>query len=104
MPKSRKKGFERFSTLLSNILAFTGCSTKLISLLRRRTKSISLIEHYTASLKRSVDAGETGRFTDQELKAVAWFMMAARSYIYLGYIKYGSGRRRPPEAVIQTYL
>ena len=63
-----------------------------------------LIEHYTASLKRSVDAGETGRFTDQELKAVAWFMMAARSYIYLGYIKYGSGRRRPPEAVIQTYL
>ena len=63
-----------------------------------------LIEHYTASLRRSVKAGDIARFSDEELEAVSYFMMAARSYIYLGYVKYGSGRKRPPESVFKTYM
>ena len=62
-----------------------------------------LIEHYTASMRRSVRDGSLRRFTDVELEAIAYTMMSSRSYIYLGYVKYG-GKRRPPEAVIKVYM
>jgi len=63
-----------------------------------------LIDHYKASLRRSVKIGDIARFADEELEAISYFMMAARSYIYLGYVKYASGRKRPPESVFKTYM
>jgi AcrR family transcriptional regulator len=63
-----------------------------------------LVEHYTASLRRSVKTGEIAKFSDEELEIIAYFGMAARSYAYLGYVKYGTGRKRPPESVIKTYM
>ena len=63
-----------------------------------------VLESYTRSLRRSVEAGEIRRFTAKEVEALAYALMGARSYLYLGYIKYGDGNKKLPEDVVQTYL
>jgi AcrR family transcriptional regulator len=61
-----------------------------------------LIEHYLSSMRRG-DEEKLRAFSDDQLKLVAYTMMAARSYIYLGYVKYGTSRK-PPESVVKTYM
>lgn len=63
-----------------------------------------LRDHYVESLERGVKSGQIGRFARDELEAVAYVFMAARSYLYLRYAKSANGRRTLPEKVIQTYV
>lgn len=63
-----------------------------------------VLESYTRSLRRSIAAGEIRKFAAKEVEALAYALMGARSYLYLGYIKYGDGNKKLPEDVVQTYL
>ena len=63
-----------------------------------------LIDHYIASMKRSVRDGTLPPdLTDIELEVAAYTAMAARSYLYRAYVKHGK-HETPPKAVIDAYL
>lgn len=63
-----------------------------------------LSRHYVDSLQRAVKAGEITAYGKQELETLAYMFMAARSYLYLRYLKNQAKRRVLPEAVIKTYM
>lgn len=63
-----------------------------------------LTQHYVDSLRRAVKSGEIRRFDEDELETVAYMFMAARSYLYLRYVKGKARVRALPEGVIQTYM
>ena len=56
-----------------------------------------------ASLKRAKRSGYLTNFDDEGMKATAYAAMAARSYLYLAYVKYGQSKR-PPEEAINAYM
>lgn len=62
-----------------------------------------LVEHYVASLSRSRKEGRLAQFSDDELKTIAYTAMAARSYLYLAYVKYDDAGMLP-DSVIRTYM
>lgn len=63
-----------------------------------------LIDHYIASMKRSVRDGTLPpNLSDTELEVAAYTMMASRSFLYRAYVKYGKFDT-PPKAVIDAYL
>ena len=62
-----------------------------------------LEEHYVASLKRAKRSDYLTNYDEEGMKAIAYAAMAARSYLYLAYVKYGQGKR-PPEAAINAYM
>lgn len=62
-----------------------------------------LTQHYVESLERGVKAGQIKNFDTSELETLAYVFMAARSYLYLRYVKEAKGRPQLPESVIQTY-
>jgi AcrR family transcriptional regulator len=65
----------------------------------------NLVQQYTASLQRSIASGEIKRMTAGDIEALAYALMGARSYLFLGFIKYGdTGSTKLPESVVQTYL
>ncbi|MEJ7929404.1 TetR/AcrR family transcriptional regulator [Ramlibacter sp. AN1015] len=63
-----------------------------------------LSRHYVSALSRGVDRGEIRHYTKDELVTVAYMLMAARSYLYLRYVKNRSGARTLPEKAVQTYM
>lgn len=63
-----------------------------------------LTQHYVDSLQRAVKAGEITHYRKEELETLAYMFMAARSYLYLRYVKDQGKRRVLPEAVIKTYI
>lgn len=63
-----------------------------------------LSAHYVDSLKRGVASGEIRHFERDELETVAYMFMAARSYLYLRYVKDRANVRGLPEKVIATYM
>ncbi len=63
-----------------------------------------LTQHYVASLQRGIDAGQIQHFDRDELETLAYIFMAARSYLYLRYLKTSRGRSQLPESVVQTYM
>ena len=69
---------------------------------RRHFKLLS--EHYAASLERSARTGQICGFALGELETLAYIFMAARSYLYLRYVKNGETPQTLPEAAIQTYM
>jgi AcrR family transcriptional regulator len=63
-----------------------------------------LTEHYVESLRRGLQAGEITTFEQSELETLAYIFMAARSYLYLRYVKNSAVRKALPEKVVQTYM
>lgn len=63
-----------------------------------------LTQHYVDSLQRGIDAGQIRQFGHDELETVAYVFMAARSYLYLRYMKDAKGRPQLPESVVRTYM
>ena len=63
----------------------------------------NLIVHYVASMKRSIRDGLMPSYSDSELETAACAMIGARSYLYLGFVKYGDFDH-PPREVIDAYL
>ncbi|UQR61446.1 TetR/AcrR family transcriptional regulator [Bradyrhizobium sp. C-145] len=63
-----------------------------------------LTDRYVESLERARNAGQVKRFDRDELETLAYVFMAARSYLYLRYVKGKSTARSLPEKVIQTYM
>lgn len=63
-----------------------------------------LSDHYVESLERGLKAGQIRQFDREELETVAYMFMAARSYLYLRYVKGRTGVRTLPEKVVKTYM
>lgn len=63
-----------------------------------------LTERYLRSLRRSVERGEIRRFRDRELEVIAYTLMAARSYLYLRYVKTVPSARQLPSWVVESYM
>jgi len=63
-----------------------------------------LTDHYVDSLQRALQSGEIRRFDQDELETIAYMFMAARSYLYLRYVKGKARVRSLPEKVIGTYM
>jgi AcrR family transcriptional regulator len=61
-------------------------------------------DHYVASLQRAVKSGEIASFGAGEMETVAYMLMAARSYLYLRYVKDRPGSPTLPEEAVRTYL
>lgn len=68
----------------------------------------ALTERYVASLQRGVQSGQIRHFGPDELETLAYVFMAARSYLYLRFVKAESQKAGAlveiPESVVQTYL
>ena len=64
-----------------------------------------LVEGYRGSLGRAVDRGEIDGYSDQELEAVIYVLLAARAYLSLRYVYDGKGGTAPPpEHVVEAYV
>ena len=63
-----------------------------------------LVKHYVASMKRSIERGEITEFSDKELEALAYMMMASRSYLYMAYVKDKGTKGNIPEWVVDAYM
>lgn len=61
-------------------------------------------ERYVESLGRGISAGRIRAFDPDELETIAYMLMAARSYLYLRFVKDRKGRGRIPEKVVRTYM
>ncbi|MBC9904099.1 MULTISPECIES: TetR/AcrR family transcriptional regulator [Achromobacter] len=67
-----------------------------------------ITQHYVEALSRGVQAGEIVNYREQELETLAYMFMAARSYLYLRYVKdaeaAGDAGATLPESVVETYM
>lgn len=63
-----------------------------------------LASHYVQALQRAYEKGEIRNYDPDDLEAIAYIFMAARSYLHLRYIKGNPGRNGLPEKVVQTYM
>lgn len=63
-----------------------------------------LSAHYVASLQRAVKAGEIASYAADEMETVAYMLMAARSYLYLRFVKERPGSTTLPEEAVRTYM
>lgn len=65
-----------------------------------------LVKHYLKSMGRSVKLGQIKNFKGRELEALVYMLMAARSYLYLRYIK-NVGKQKPkkmPQWLVEAYM
>ncbi|CAN7774176.1 TetR/AcrR family transcriptional regulator [Cupriavidus necator] len=60
--------------------------------------------HYVRSLERALAAGEITEFAGEELEALAYMFQAARSYLYMRYVKGGNESKELPDWLVQTYM
>ena len=64
-----------------------------------------LVEGYAGSLGRAVERGEIQGYSEAELEAVIYILLAARSYLSMRYVYDGKGRTAPPpEHVVEAYV
>ncbi len=64
-----------------------------------------LVEGYAGSLSRAVGRGEIQGYSEQELEAVIYILLSARSYLSMRYVYDGKGGTAPPpEHVIDAYV
>ena len=64
-----------------------------------------LVEGYRGSLGRSVGRGEIDGYSEEELEAVIYILLSARSYLSMRYVYDGKGgTEAPPEHVIDAYV
>lgn len=60
--------------------------------------------HFVESLRRGIAAGHIREFDEEELETVVYVFMAARSYLYLRYVKGKAPGAKVPEKAIAAYL
>lgn len=63
-----------------------------------------LSAHYVAALQRAVESGQVSSYDSSEMETVAYMLMAARSYLYLRYVKDRPGSKTLPDEAVRTYL
>lgn len=64
-----------------------------------------LVEGYRGSLDRAVGRGEIEGYSEDELEAVIYILLSARSYLSMRYVYDGKGGTAPPpEHVIDAYV
>lgn len=61
-------------------------------------------EHFVASLQRGIRAGQIRAFNRRDLETVVYVLMAARSYLYLRFVKGKAAGTTMPEEVIAAYM
>ena len=64
----------------------------------------NLSGRYLKALERAVEAGEIRNYRGRELEALAYMLIATRSYMYLRYVKNVKGQGALPGWVVQTYM
>ncbi|MBT4522352.1 MAG: TetR/AcrR family transcriptional regulator [Halieaceae bacterium] len=65
----------------------------------------NLIKPYLDSMRRSVQSGEIANSSDDELEALIYIFLSARSYLYMRYLKTQRKKSRElPEWVVNTYM
>ncbi|MGE0255103.1 MAG: TetR/AcrR family transcriptional regulator [Alphaproteobacteria bacterium] len=62
-----------------------------------------LTDRYVAALARAQQAGELQGYRPDELEALVYILMAARSYLALRYAVHGKRMRRVPDSVVATW-
>lgn len=65
-----------------------------------------LVKHYLRSMGRGVKNGEIENYKGRELEALVYMLMAARSYLYLRYIKSDEKQKvnKMPQWLINAYM
>ncbi|MEQ8393573.1 TetR/AcrR family transcriptional regulator [Thalassobaculum sp.] len=64
-----------------------------------------LVDGYKGALGRAVERGEIKGYSDQELEAVIYMLLSARSYLAMRYVHDGKGGTGPlPGHVIDAYV
>lgn len=63
-----------------------------------------MIDHYIASLRRSVERGEISRFDESELEALAHLLIGARSYLYLRYASSAKIPKKSQDLAVGAYM
>ena len=62
------------------------------------------VTHFVQALEAALRAGQIRNFKRSEIETLVYVMMAARSYLYMRYVKGQGAGARLPEKVIKTYM
>jgi AcrR family transcriptional regulator len=62
------------------------------------------VTHFVQALETALRAGQIRNFKRSEIETLVYVMMAARSYLYMRYVKGQGASARLPEKVIKTYM
>lgn len=61
-------------------------------------------DHFVQSLARGIKVGQIRSFDAEDLETIVYVLMAARSYLYLRYVKGKPSGTKVPEKAIKAYL
>jgi AcrR family transcriptional regulator len=62
------------------------------------------VSHFVQAIDSAMKAGQIRHFKRTEIETLVYVLMAARSYLYMRYIKGQPAGTRLPERVIKTYM
>lgn len=62
------------------------------------------VSHFVQAIEAAMKAGQIRHFKRGEVETLVYVLMAARSYLYMRYVKGQGAGARLPEKVIQTYM
>ncbi len=62
------------------------------------------VSHFVHAIESAMQAGQVRNFKLSEIETLVYVLMAARSYLYMRYVKGQGAGARLPEEVIKTYM
>jgi AcrR family transcriptional regulator len=62
------------------------------------------VSHFVQAIEAAMQAGQVRNFKRSEIETLVYVLMAARSYLYMRYVKGQGASTRLPEKVIKTYM
>jgi AcrR family transcriptional regulator len=62
------------------------------------------VSHFVQAIEAAMQAGQVRNFKRSEIETLVYVLMAARSYLYMRYVKGQDPGARLPEKVIKTYM
>jgi len=62
------------------------------------------VSHFVQAIEAAMQAGQVRNFKRSEIETLVYVLMAARSYLYMRYVKGQGAGARLPEKVIKTYM
>jgi AcrR family transcriptional regulator len=62
------------------------------------------VSHFVHAIEAAMQAGQVRNFKRSEIETLVYVLMAARSYLYMRYVKGQGAGARLPEKVIKTYM
>ncbi len=62
------------------------------------------VSHFVQAIEAAMQVGQVRNFKRSEIETLVYVLMAARSYLYMRYVKGQGAGARLPEKVIKTYM